>query len=165
MFRLALVIVGTLALAGCYSPNSGFFATTGSGFTYISTPAQPLTISIVDIRTETPFFAMDVPPQKQITFKWIANGGSGDPQYTPDRLQWEIFEANTSFGRLRNQLSCPPENCCRIDITYRSTQVRPPAGVETMMGTDDPANQAPHLTTVGGPIPNPDDARNTYDKP
>lgn len=152
----AAVATFTLTIAtcvvGCYSPAGGAFPTSGRGFVYISTPTRPVTIAVVDTRTNEPFFAMDIPPGKQLTFKFIEGTGS-DARADPTKMLWEVWDAGTEFGSLSNQLICPPASCRRIDVTYRPapedvpddpTLLVPPAAAAPKSGPQSPA---------GAPLP------------
>ncbi len=95
--------------------------TSGSGFTYISTPTYPVTVKIVNIckldANGAPqiFREFPVPPGKQLTFKFIAGKGD-DPAERPDQLLWEVWDAGTQIGSLRNQMPCPSQWCRRVDV-------------------------------------------------
>jgi hypothetical protein len=132
----ALLAAGLAAAAvatGCYSTSGGWLPRTGGGFTYISTSSRPTTITVVNTceRTEdhpdgTPFFIMEIPPGKQLTFNFEEDGGD-DPVARPARMMYAVWEADTGNGSLDNILSCPPSACRRIDISYRPApeQARP----------------------------------------
>ncbi len=112
-------------MAGCYSTSGGWLPRTGGGFTYISTSAQPMTVSVcntcersTDHPNGTPFFIMEIPPGKQLTFNFDEKGGD-DPMVRPARMMYAVWEAGTGNGSLDSILSCPPAACRRIDILYR----------------------------------------------
>lgn len=122
---MTLGLVLSTATAGCYSTSGGWLPRTGGGFTYISTSSQPVTVTVVNVceRTEshpngTPFFIMEIPPGKQLTFNFEESGGD-DPALRPSRMMYSVWEANTGNGSLESVLSCAPASCRRIDITYR----------------------------------------------
>ncbi len=112
---LALVSV----LSGCFGPRGAVMPYTGDGFTYISTEMNPVTIVLVDTRTEEMFFKLEVPVGKQLTLNFLEGKGD-DPVERPDRMVYSIFEAGKTTGRLTNQLTCPPQSCRRIDYTVRA---------------------------------------------
>ncbi|MFZ9880072.1 MAG: hypothetical protein ACO3QC_01545 [Phycisphaerales bacterium] len=117
---LIALFASTAALTGCYGPRGATMPFTGNGYTYVSTEMQPVTITVVDTRTETAFFKLDIPAGKQLTLNFLEGKGD-DPVERPDRMVYAIWDAGTSTGRLSNQLTCPPESCRRIDYTLRST--------------------------------------------
>ncbi|MGA1516980.1 MAG: hypothetical protein ACO396_04330, partial [Phycisphaerales bacterium] len=80
-FRTALAataLASLFAIPACYAPDGGFMPATGRGFTYVSTSFKPLTVTLVDVRTEEPFFVMAIPPGQQLTFKFLE--GKGDDE-------------------------------------------------------------------------------------
>jgi hypothetical protein len=128
---LALGLALMAVPAGCYSTSGGWLPRTGGGFTYISTPSQPMTVTVVNVceRTEshpngTPFFIMEIPPGKQLTFNFEESGGD-DQVLRPSRMMYSVWEADTGNGSLDNVLSCPGAACRRIDIFYRPAPEQP----------------------------------------
>lgn len=161
--RRALGLVAVAAsLAGCYSPDGGMMPSTGRGFTYISTPMRPLSVSVVDTRTQEAFFALDIPPGKQLTFNFIEGGGD-DPVYTPNRMVYAIWQSGEQLGNLDNQITAPPYSCCRIDVSIREAPEWPEADPEVRLRTDQMADRPPYYTPAGGKLPDPA-SRYVYDK-
>lgn len=141
----AALAVGTI-LSACYQPGGGWFSTSDRGFVYISTPTRPVSITLIDTRNGEPFFHMDIPPGKQLTFKFVEGTGSGS-RLQPSKLLWEVWDAHTEFGSLRNQMVCPPRSCRRIDVSFRPvpedplpdpTLIVPPDSVPPSPGPDSP---------------------------
>lgn len=151
---LPISVVSLLVLGGCYAPDGGVAPSTGRGFTYISTPYMPLTVTIVDTRTEEPFFVMAIPPGQQLTFKFL-DGEGDDSTWTPDRMQWELFPEKSGFGQLSNQLTCPPAHVRRIDLTLRPAPEDPPVPDNETLRVDQFENGTPPewWTPEGGPVP------------
>jgi hypothetical protein len=85
----------TLLLAGCYSPRGGIYPYSGGGYTYVSSEMRPVTIAVVDTRTEKPFFKLEIPAGKQLTMNFLEGEGD-DPVERPDRMVWSIWDAGTS---------------------------------------------------------------------
>jgi hypothetical protein len=112
------MVVAAIALQGCYQPGGGWLSTTDRGFVYISTPTRPVSITLIDTRNNEPFFHMDIPPGKQLTFKFIDVEESGE-RNEPSKMLWEVWDAPTEFGSMNNQMICPPRSCRRIDVNYR----------------------------------------------
>lgn len=141
-----------LAFAGCYSPGGGLFKRSGGGYTYISTEMRPVTITVVDTRTEQPFYKLEIPPGKQLTMNFLEGKGD-DPVLRPDRMVYSIFDAGKSTGRLTNQLTCPPAACRRIDYTIRPApeyRDEPPEFIDRVDGY---GGKPPWWTPAGGPLP------------
>ncbi|MCE9619456.1 MAG: hypothetical protein K8R92_06070 [Planctomycetes bacterium] len=150
------LILGLLAtLAGCYAPDGGLMPNSGRGYTYISTSMQPLTITVVDARTDEAFFIMEIPPGQQLTFNFLQGGGD-DPIYSPDRMVYAVWEGGEQFGSLNNQLSCPPAAARRIEMDIRKPPVWPEPDAASRLRrirTDQVETLPPYATTQGGRIP------------
>ena len=150
--RRTLIIALLSTLASCYSPSGGFMPSSGRGYTYISTSMQPLTISVVDVRTKEAFFKMDIPPGQQLTFNFLEGGGD-DPVNTPDRMVYAVWVAGEENGKLDNQLTCPPAAARRIDYFIRPGPIWPEPDATARLRTDQAADRPPYATTQGGKIP------------
>ncbi len=145
--RAALLLAAaSVAVAGCYSTSGGYYPHTDGGFTYESTPMQPTTITIlnncersVDHPNGTPFFIMEIPPGKQLTFNFEEEGGD-DPVQRPARMMYSLWKKGTQTGSLDNILSCPGRDCRKIEISYRPApeQARPDESYRLQAGSDAP---------------------------
>ena len=158
---LLSVILPLALLAGCYAPDGGFMPGSGRGRCYQSTSMKPLTISVVDTRTEEPFFVMELPPGKQLTFNFL-DGGGDDPVYTPDRMVYAVWDNGQTNGTLDNQLTCPPASCRRIDVEIRKGPVWPEPDPAVRLRTDQAADRPAPLNGKGTP-PVPDANKKQYD--
>ncbi|MGA0172088.1 MAG: hypothetical protein ACO3NL_00405 [Phycisphaerales bacterium] len=153
--RTALAVTALasmLAIPACYAPDGGFMPASGRGFTYVSTSFKPLTVTLVDVRTEEPFFVMAIPPGQQLTFKFLEGKGD-DEVWTPDIMQWQLFDEVSTFGKLANQMTVPPASCRRIDVTLRPAPENPPVPDDEQMQIYDPMLKEPWWTPEGGPMP------------
>lgn len=130
ILRVLMCAGPLLLLSSCYTPDGGFMPTSGTGFTYISTPTQPLTIRLVNVcRLDSggqpeKFKEWRLAPGRQLTFKFL-HGKGDDLSERPDQLLWEEWEAGTTTGSLRNQMPCPASVCRRIDVEFRSPEPFP----------------------------------------
>lgn len=88
-------------------------------FTYISTPYQPITITLIDTRDNQVFWSADVPIDKKLTIRFYKNKGEGSA-YAPDVMRWSIYDKTLMATRLRNQITVPPSDSRRIDMSLRS---------------------------------------------
>lgn len=141
---LAVALLGFAG--GCFNQNGGV---TGY-YAYVSTPLSPKTIMIYDIRSGDPFFVQEVPVGKQLNFKFLPDGGD-DPLYSPARLQWGIGQAGDQASKLQNQLTCPPEEACRIRVEVRQPEV--PDSPDSERFRVELEDEQPYLTPEGGKIP------------
>jgi hypothetical protein len=141
----AAALLALLAVpAGCYNTSQGFMPMTGGGFTYESTPLLPTTITVLNScqRSErhpngTPFFVMEIPPGKQLTFNFEEDGGD-HPTERPARMAYSLWDRGTQTGKLENVLSCPPASCRKIEVSYRPApeQPKPDESYRLQVGED-----------------------------
>jgi len=87
-------------------------------FTYVSTPYEPITITLIDTRDNQEFWSADVPVGKKLTIRFYPNKGEGS-DYAPDVMRWSIYDNKIKQTRLRNQMTVPPANSRRIDMALR----------------------------------------------
>ncbi|MCZ6834455.1 MAG: hypothetical protein O7G85_01645 [Planctomycetota bacterium] len=156
-FSTALFAMTMMALAtGCYSPKGGLMPATGGPQTYHSYETLPVTITIVDLRSNDEIFTMHVPPGKQLTFDFQIGEGD-DPIYNPDLMRFEVFDMGTDSGKLRNTLSVPAADARRIDVTYRheyeyrSAQGNVPFHPDQIVNRPNWTNSRNRITTVTNP--------------
>jgi hypothetical protein len=149
---LSLIVASTFALAGCYGPRGAWSPYTGNGYTYESTEMKPVTITLIDTRTEQPFFKLEIPAGKQLTMNFLEGEGD-DPVERPDRMVYSIWDNGTSTGRLTNMLTVPPVGCRRIDYTVRASPEwrEAPASYEDRVDTG--AQHPAWWTPQGGELP------------
>jgi hypothetical protein len=167
MLKSVLILLACLTapglLGGCYSPGGGMLGGTGGPQTYRSTETMQKTITMVDVRTEKPFFGpLEIPAGKQLTIDF-ATGEGDDPINTPDLLQWELLEYPTKSGRLLNAMSVPNAASRRIDVTL--THAIKYANVDAQhrpLRTDEVQDRPDWWTPEGGPLPK-DERTNMYD--
>ncbi|MEC8320396.1 MAG: hypothetical protein VX726_09860 [Planctomycetota bacterium] len=137
---------------GCYAPDGGFLPSSNSTFTYISTTWSPKTVQIIDTRTNEAFFSIALPVGKQLTFKFL-DGKGDDPSLTPDRMQWEVWDAPHKSGKLSNQLTVPPAAARRIAVSVRPGPEDPPTNEDYRLRVDTPEDRPDHWTPAGGELP------------
>jgi hypothetical protein len=158
----ASALAACATVAGCYSTSGGYLPHTDGGFTYESTQMRPTTISVLNIceRTEahpdgTPFFIMEIPPGKQLTFNFDEEGGD-DPVNRPARMMYSLWKIGTQTGSLDNIMSCPGKACRKIVVDYRPApeQARPDESYRLQVDADAP-----------GPVAQPRAPRNDRHNP
>ncbi|MAC20426.1 MAG: hypothetical protein CMJ23_12275 [Phycisphaerae bacterium] len=151
-FAVAATFAGLTLSTGCYAPDGGFMPSSNATFTYISTTWSPKTVRVIDTRTDEAFFAITLPVGKQLTFKFLEGKGD-DPVMTPDRMQWEIWDAPHGSGKLSNQLTCPPSMARRIQVDVRPGPEDPPAIEDYRLRLDESEDRPDYWTPKGGEIP------------
>ena len=158
----ASLVALSAAIAGCYSTSGGFMPHTGGGFTYESTSLLPTTVTVMnacerspDHPNGTPFFIMEIPPGKQLTFNFDAEGGD-DPANRPARMMYSLWKIGTQTGSLDNIMSCPGKACRKIVVDYRPApeQARPDESYRLQVDADAP-----------GPVAQPRAPRNDRHNP
>ncbi|MBL9121056.1 MAG: hypothetical protein JNL80_14195 [Phycisphaerae bacterium] len=154
----SLAVMTAVALGGCYSPSPHLFNTSTDTFTYESTTMRPITITVIDVRTEEPFFRMEVPVGKQLSFDFEESGGD-DPVLRPAKMSWSMWDAGKRFGSLTNSLSVPDKTCRRIEYTLRNAPEYAPQPPQAEMRVGDASSKPEWATEAGGPPPAPTSSR------
>ncbi|MFM7481117.1 MAG: hypothetical protein ACKO4V_08340 [Planctomycetota bacterium] len=133
----AVAVLAVCCLGGCYSPDGAFMPSTGRGFTYISTPTQPVTVTLIDTRNNESFYKMDIPAGQQLTFRFSDGTTTNDSaKAQPVTMSWGMWTAGDQVGSLSNQMTAPPASCRRIDITYRTPPEDPPPDPTLLLPPD-----------------------------
>jgi hypothetical protein len=154
-------LVGCLALTGCHTPRGAILPYTGNSYTYYSTEQMPKTITIVDTRTNEPFFTQEIPPGRQLTIQFLKDEGD-DEVNTPDLMLYQVFDLGTRIGKLRNSMSVPNATCRKIEMDFRTGPEASPAPPEQRFRTDTLSGRPSWWTPEGGPLPE-NDGQNIYD--
>ncbi|MGH7244217.1 MAG: hypothetical protein ACREJD_12455 [Phycisphaerales bacterium] len=111
----------TLALAtlsGCNIYRPGGSMRSNDTFTFISNEYYPVTVTIVDVRTNEPIWTADVPVSKQLTFRFHEAQYPENPA-NPDAMRWQFFDRPTRAGELNSVMACPDKFSRRMDVTIR----------------------------------------------
>lgn len=113
------LLAASVLLAGCYPGyRTGGNRKTDDTFTYVSQPFQPLTITLVDTRTDEILFTREIPVGQQLTIKFVDGDGGSNPSM-PDLMKFELFDDQTTFARLSEGIPVPPAHSRRIDVEVR----------------------------------------------
>lgn len=159
----AVFAAGPFAVvAGCHGPGGGMIPYTGGSQTIYSTETRPMSMRIIDTRTDEVFFTMDIPVGQQLTYAF-SEGGGDDPVLRQSSMQWELMDIGTSFGRLGSSLTVPNRFSRRIDLFVRDGieyQEMPP---EYRLRTDEEADRPDWWSPRGGPLPTNDSRIEMYD--
>ena len=150
-------------VAGCYRPHGALMSYSGGAQTYYSTEMQPKTVRVLDLRTGEVIFSMDIPVGKQLTLDFSPGEGD-DPVYSPDLMQYEIFDMGTMIGKLHNAMSVPSSNSRRVDIYMRPSPEYMTAAPERMLRTDELEDRPEWWTPEGGELPEDGQGGKMYDQ-
>ncbi len=127
--RLVLVplALGAGLFGGCYTEGGGQMSM--DRFTYVSTPSQPKTISLVDTRTFESIWSIDVPVGQQVAVQFMKNpknreGIPPDP-YRPDLMRWSLMKAYAMGGDLDNSIAVPASGSRRLEMRLRPSPEMP----------------------------------------
>jgi hypothetical protein len=160
----ALTVAGGVlaGLTGCHRPHGALIGYTGGSQTYFSTETQPKSVRLVDVRSGETVFAMDIPPGKQLSLKFVEGGGD-DPVYTPDSMLYQVFDLGTETGKLRNAMNVPGRFGRRLDVTLRQGPEYVTPAPDRVLRTDEMEDRPDWWTPKGGELPEDDTGIGIYD--
>jgi len=124
---VALALVGTVGLgAGCslFEMRPGGNMRSDDMFTYVSTPYEPVTVTLIDTRDQQVIWSTDVPIGQKLTVRFYADKAEGS-LLSPDIMRWQLYDADSHSTRLKNQIPAPPPTARRLDVTYREPILYP----------------------------------------
>jgi hypothetical protein len=143
-------------VAGCnqHRPNNGgMWSHTGGPQTIASTENSQKSVRMTDLRSGEVFFAMDIPPGKQLTFDFDRDEGD-DAVYTPDIMRYEVKDLTDTYGKLTNAMTVPNEASRKVDVFVTQGVAYQPAQPEqTSLRTDRPEDRPDWWTPRGGALP------------
>ncbi|MCA9285151.1 MAG: hypothetical protein KDA22_08065 [Phycisphaerales bacterium] len=154
-----VLALGAAVLGGCYTPAGGIMPSSTGAVTYYSTETEQKTITMIDLRTDQPFFVQVIPPSHQLTFQYLQGGGD-DPVLTPDRMIYAVLPMGTMTGKLTNQITVPPASARRIDVSVSQDIKYAPEPPEQRLRTDQVEDRPDYWSPRGGPLP---EKKNPYD--
>jgi len=92
--------------------------------TYVSTASKPLTVAVIDTRTDETVWSIDVPLGKQLSMKFHEGKGSDD-EFMPDLVTWGLFRPGKQFGNRAQSQPVPPSNARLLDVSVRESAELP----------------------------------------
>lgn len=119
MLRVALVAALAPALGGCFGHRPGGNMRSNDMFTYDSTSHLPVSVALVDSRTDAPLWEVDVPVGQRLVVQFMPEGAKQSSVETPDLMRWELYPTKNSTSFLRNAMPVPGSGVRRLDVTYR----------------------------------------------
>jgi len=141
-----------VSLAGCNVYRQGGSMRSNDTFTFMSNEFYPVTVTVIDVRTNEPIWTADVPVGKQLTFRFHELQYPDNPA-NPDAMRWQFFDKPTRAGELNSVMACPDKFSRRMDVTIRKTP-------EYATGSDPRVEHAgatgkPVVVTPGTAVPSP----------
>lgn len=119
---LGVLASGALVSGGCYlapglRPGGG--QRSNDEYTYMSTPWEPLTVTLYDRRENEPLWTVDVPIGSKVSIRFYADKKGSGTAYRPDVMRWEILDAKRNYARLSNAMAVPPADSRLLRVSVR----------------------------------------------
>lgn len=113
----ALAVLTLGALSGCLTPGGAMRS--NDEFTYVSTPWEPLTVTLYDRRDDTPLWTVDVPIGSKVSVRFYPDKETSGSARMPDIMRWDIFDESKSLRRLTNAMAVPDANSRLLRVSLR----------------------------------------------
>lgn len=146
------LVLSLASISGCNVYRPGGSMRSNDTFTFISNEFYPVTVTLVDVRTNEPIWTADVPVATQLTFRFHEAQYPDNPA-NPDAMRWQFFDHPVRAGELTSVMACPDRYSRRMDVTIRKTP-------EYATGSDPRVEYAGApgkavMVTPGTPVPVP----------
>ncbi|MHA7813589.1 MAG: hypothetical protein ACX94C_09375 [Phycisphaerales bacterium] len=144
------LIGGFLAIAllgGCMSSlldnTPGGNMRSDDSFTYISTPFEPLTVTLYDYRDNEPLWTIDVPVGQKVTVRFLENQAKQGTTRRPDIMQWAIYDKDKRRADLTNKMAVPSADARLLKVAIRDDIEYPAENPEPVEFEDRDRNWVP----------------------
>lgn len=135
-------LLGSLAgLSGCSlfpGLKPGGSQRSSDEFTYVSTPWEPLTVTLYDRREDMPLWTVDVPVGSKVSIRFYANRETSGAVTRPDIMRWEIFDEDRNRSRLSNAMAVPGAESRLLQVSLRDELPEMPTELPDRPGLNDP---------------------------
>jgi len=134
LFMLLLAMI--LPMSGCFYAKQAFSKTSGGNmrsddsYTYISTPYEPLTVTLYDNRDNEPLWTVDVPIGSKVSLKFLKNKVKEGTTRRPDIMQWAIYDAKRRTARYENTMAVPSAESRLMRVSIRKGPEFPEERIE-----------------------------------
>ncbi len=122
-FVLIAMFLASALMSGCIkqlvSNSPGGHMRSTDSFTYISTPFEPLTVTLYDQRDNEPLWTVDVPIGQKVTVRFQANKAKEGTTRRPDIMQWEIYDQTKRRANLTNTMAVPGADSRLLKVALR----------------------------------------------
>lgn len=92
--------------------------TSDDNYLYKSTPHLPVTVTLVDTRTDEEVWSQDVPVGSNLKLAFKHNGSADDP-YGDSEMVWQWKGRARQAGETSGRVPVPTRDVRRIDVNYR----------------------------------------------
>lgn len=123
-------------LGGCFYANQMLSKSAGGNmssddtYTYISTPYEPLTVTLYDNRDNEPLWTVDVPVGSKVSLRFLENKVKDGTTRRPDIMQWAIYDQSRRTARYDNTMAVPPAESRMMRVSLRQGPEFPEERIE-----------------------------------
>lgn len=133
---LTAALLAAATLTGCSLIKPMFSRTPGGNsrsddtYTYVSTPYEPLTITLYDNRDNEPLWTVDVPIDSKLSVRFRENKIKEGTPRRPDIMDWVIYDADDRWERFQNSMAVPPARARLLRVALRDGPEYAPEPIE-----------------------------------
>lgn len=110
------------------SPGGNMFS--DDTYTYMSSPYEPLTVTLYDTRDHEPLWTVDVPIGSKVSLRFRESKVKDGSPKRPDIMDWVIYDAEKRWARMENRMAVPPADSRLLKVALRDAVEYPPADIE-----------------------------------
>ena len=120
-----LAVLLILPMTGCFYAGQAFSKTPGGNmysddsYTYISTPYEPLTVTLYDNRDNEPIWTVDVPIGSKVSLRFRKNKVKEGTTRRPDIMEWVIYDQKRRTARYENTMAVPSPESRMMRVSLR----------------------------------------------
>lgn len=124
-FLLAAMVSAVALTQGCvmHGRTPGGNLRSNDVHTYLSTPEQPMTVSLVDTRDGAAVWSYDIPVGKKLSLEFHSD--RSEDATLPDKMMWELMEPDEHSMRMRSEIAVPPAQSRRLEVSLRDSMEAP----------------------------------------
>ncbi|MBL4591313.1 MAG: hypothetical protein JKY96_05070 [Phycisphaerales bacterium] len=142
---MTVAISAPLLMSGCFikqlvTNSPGGQMRTTDTYTYVSSPFEPLSVTLYDNRDKEPLWTVDVPVGQKVTIRFLRNKSKDNSARRPDIMQWEIYPAKNRRRTLSNTMAVPPADSRLLKVALRDGPEYP-VDIEEIPEFPDPKKQ------------------------
>jgi hypothetical protein len=121
-----LAVLLILPMTGCFYAGQALSKTPGGNmysddsYTYISTPYEPLTVTLYDNRDNEPIWTVDVPIGSKVSLRFRKNKVKEGTARRPDIMEWVIYDQKKRTARYENTMAVPSPESRMMRVSLRN---------------------------------------------